>query len=271
MQKNKGFQPFARHEIYILRKKRSFRMKNKKFSVLLGTSGVFLVFVVLTVLAGCGSTQKAGSRGKDPVMLDHAGRAWGEKEVPPWLQTWNKSKSIIAVQKLPEYRGLYCFIAEDTGSNLKAVQAWLNTVAINDTIGSQFSTRLGALADVSRKTANNASYTNKLDDAITVTRDATYSAAVKESEYWVLWRIYDPDDKTKYTDEYTATVLYTMKKDIMDQQIGTMITNFMKNANTAEERAMWTGLIQAVVERGLDVEARTPAQNDGNVNITVFN
>ncbi|GHV35439.1 hypothetical protein AGMMS4952_27710 [Spirochaetia bacterium] len=222
------------------------------------------------VLAGCASL-KLGSKGKDPVMLDHAGRAWGGKELPPWLETWNTSHSIIAVEKMPEYRGRYCFIAEDTGSNLKAVQAWLNTVAINNIIGSQISTRIGSVAEANVNTANNASYTNKLNDVMTTTRNATYTAAVKESDYWVKWRNYDPDDKTNYTDEYTATILYTMQKDILNEQIANEFRTIQNNANTKEEREMWTGLIQAVLERGLDVEARTPARNDNDVNITVFN
>lgn len=230
-----------------------------------------LLSMALLVGAGCASSAKIGSKGKDPVMLDHAGRAWGGKELPPWLATWNTTKSILAVEKLPEYRGRYCFIAEDTGSNLKAVQAWLNTVAINNIIGSQISTRVGSVAEANVNTANNASYTNKLNDVMTTTRNATYTAAVKESEYWVQWRTYDPDNETISKDEYTATVLYTMEKGVLNEQIANEFRQIQANTNVKEEREMWTGLIQAILERGLDVEAKTPAQNGNDVNITVFN
>jgi hypothetical protein len=242
---------------------------NKNKFLLLGALALTLSLMVLT---GCASSAKLGSKGKDPVMLDHAGRALGGKELPPWLATWNTSRSVIAVEKLPEYRGRYCFIAEDTGSNLKAVQAWLNTVAINNIIGGQISTRVGSVAEATVTAANNASYTNKLNDVMTTTRNATYTAAVKESEYWVQMRNYDPDDKTIYTDVYTATILYTMQKDILNEQIANEFRTIQNNANTQEERAMWTGLIQAILERGLDVEAVQPASaNQDNVNITVFN
>ena len=240
---------------------------NKNKFLLLGAIAVALSFMVL---GGC-SSLKLGSKGKADVMLDHAGRAYGRKELPPWLETWVTSGSIIAVEKLPEYRGRYCFIQEGTGSNLKAVQAWLNTVAINNLIGSQISTRIGSMAEATVNTANNASYRNKLDDVMTITRNATYTAAVKESEYWVQRRKYDSDDKTNYTDEYTATVLYTMEKDILNQQIANEFRTIQNTANTPEERAMWTGLIQAILQRGFDVEAITPTQNSSDVNITVIN
>jgi hypothetical protein len=242
-------------------------MKQKRFMM-----GMLLI--ALTVLAGCASSkknEKIGKQGKDPVSLDHAGRALGATELPKWLQTWNTSRSNMAVEKLPEYRGLYCFVEENTGTNLKAVQAWLNTIQINDIIASQISTRVGSTAEAHVDTANNASYSNSITDVMTTTRNATFTAARRESDYWVYWRRYDPDDETKYTDEYSAYILYTMEKDILNQQIANEFRAIQNNANTEEERAMWTGLIQAIIERGLDVEAKTPARNDSDVNITVFN
>jgi hypothetical protein len=229
-----------------------------------------MIVLSLAVLTGCSSTQKIGKQGKDPVSLDHAGRALGGTELPKWLQTWNTGRSITEVEKLSEYRGLYCFIAEDRGSNLKAVQAWLNTVQINNIIGAQISTRIGSVAEAHVDTANNASYANTLNDIMTTTRNATYTAAKKESDYWVYWRVYDVDDETKYTDEYTAYVLYTMEKEILNEQIANEFRTIRNNANTEEEREMWTGLIQAIIERGLDVEVKTPARNDSDVNITVI-
>jgi hypothetical protein len=226
--------------------------------------------VALLVGTGC-SSLKIGSKGKDPLILDHAGRDLGVTEKPKWVQVWATSRNVINLEAEREYRDSYCFVAEDSGSNLKAVQAWLNTVQINDIIGSRISTRVGSTAEANVSTADNAEYSNFLNNVMTVTRDATYTGVVKTSDYWIKWRTYDPDDKTKSKDEYTAYVLYTVEKKTLNTQIAEQFQKILNNANTQEERQMWTGLIQAVLERGLGVEAVQPASAQDTVNITVFN
>jgi hypothetical protein len=241
--------------------------KNKIFVV-----GAAALVLSLMVLSGCASFGKIGSTGKDPVILDHAGRDLGVTEKPKWVQVWATSRNIINLEAEREFQDSYCFLAEDSGSNLKAVQAWLNTVQINDIIGSRISTRVGSTAEASVSASDNAEYSSFLNNVMTVTRDATYTGVAKTSDYWIKWRIYDPDDKTKSKDEYTAYVLYTVGKKILNEQIANQFRQIQANANTPEERQMWTGLIQAVLEKGLGVEAKEPASaGQDNVNITVFN
>ena len=230
-------------------------MNKSKFLLL----GAIALTLSLMVLAGCASSAKIGSKGKAPVALDHAGRDLGATEQPKWVQVWAKNRNVITLEADREYQDSYCFVAEDTGSNLKAVQAWLNTVQINDIIGARISTRVGATAEANVSTADNNEYSNFLNNVITVTRDATYTGFVKTGDYWIKWRHYDPDDVTKTKDEYTAYVLYTVGKKILNEQIANQFRLIQNNANTKEERAMWTGLIQAVLERGLDVESVQPA------------
>ena len=193
-------------------------------------------------------------------------------EQPRWVQVWATSRNVINLESEREFQDSYCFVAEDSGSNLKAVQAWLNTVQINDIIGSRISTRVGSTAEANVSASDNSEYSNFLNNVMTVTRDATYTGVVKTSDYWIKWRLYDPDDETKTKDEYTAYVLYPVGKQILNEQIANQFREIQNNANTKEEREMWTGLIQAVLERGLGVEAVQPASaNQDPVNITVFN
>ncbi|GHV47018.1 hypothetical protein AGMMS49546_36110 [Spirochaetia bacterium] len=242
-------------------------MNKNKFLLL----GAIAITLSLMVLAGCESL-KIGSKGKDPLILDHAGRDLGVTEKPRWVQVWATSRNVINLEAEREYRDSYCFVAEDSGSNLKAVQAWLNTVQINDIIGARISTRVGSTAEANVSTADNAEYSNFLNNVMTVTRDATYTNVIKTSDYWIKWRIYDPDDVTKSKDEYTAYVLYTIAKKDLNTQVANQFQQILNNANTKEERQMWTGLIQAVLERGLGVEAKQPASAGlDSVNITVFN
>jgi hypothetical protein len=243
-------------------------MNKNKFFLL----GAIALTLSLMVLAGCASSTKAGSKGKDPVMLDHAGRDLGKNELPPWLDAWSGDRTVNKLEAMREYRDKYCFVGEARGANLEAVQAWLNTVQINNMMGSQISTRVGSMADANVSAENKASYSNSLNDVITITRDATYTGFEPTGDYWIKWRTYDPDDVTKTKDEYTAYVFYTFNKNMLNEQIANKFREIQNNANTKEEREMWTGLIQAVLERGLGVEAKQPASaNQDNVNITVFN
>jgi hypothetical protein len=233
--------------------------------------GAALIALALTVLAGCASSAKIGSKGKDPVVLDHAGRDLGIDEKPKWLVTWATTRSVNSIEAMREYQNDYCFVEEVRGGNLKAVQAWLNTVQINDIIGSRISTRVGSTAEANVSTTDNEEYSNFLNNVMTVTRDATYTGFVKSSDYWIKWRNYDPDDAAISKDEYTGYVLYTVGKKILNEQIANQFRQIQNNANTADERAMWTGLIQAILERGLGVEAKPPSENQEALSITVFN
>jgi len=225
----------------------------------------------MVTLAGCG-TLKASSKGKDPVMLDHAGRALGSSEIPKWLQVYNANRSVTAVEAMSEFKSDYCFILEDEGANLDALQAWANTVEMMDTIAARISTRVGSTAEANVSAENKAKYSGVLNDVRTTTRNATFNGAVKNSEYWVKWRNYDPDDAAKYTDEFTIYLLYTMRKDLLDTAIAQEFQEYRNRATSDEERQMWTGLIQAVLEKGLDVEAKVPSQESSHdVNIKVFN
>jgi len=222
---------------------------------------IVCVLMALILLAGCKSTPKASSKGKDPVTLDHAGRALNQTEYPRWLLAWREERTVSTIERTL-YRNDYCFVEESTGSNLKAVQAWMNTIQINNIMGARISTRVGSMAEANIDTQDNATYSNFMVDAQTVSRDATYTGFEKTSDYWIKQRIYDPDDETIFKDEYTVYVLYTIDKKILNEQIANKFREIQNNANTKEEREMWTGLIQAVLERGLGVEA--VQQSPGN-------
>ncbi|GHV83356.1 hypothetical protein AGMMS50212_07150 [Spirochaetia bacterium] len=64
----------------------------------------------LMVLAGCASSAKISSKGKDPVILDHAGRDLGVTEKPKWVQVWATSRNVINLEAEREYRDSYCFV-----------------------------------------------------------------------------------------------------------------------------------------------------------------
>jgi hypothetical protein len=49
--------------------------------------------------------------------------------------------------------------------------------------------------------------------------NVSYSGAQRDSDWWVLTRRYDPDQKDVYSDEYTAYVLYTIPKAELNRQI----------------------------------------------------
>ena len=82
--------------------------------------------------------------------------------------------------------------------------------------------------------------------------EATYSGARKIDDWRVLARRYDPDDKGKYTDEYRVFILYTIEKDLLDEQVLNMIDAIANDGSaTAEQQNAINKVKEILAAEGL--------------------
>jgi hypothetical protein len=73
-----------------------------------------------------------------------------------------------------------------------------------------------------------ASYQQEIENILSVIVNVSYSGAQREADWWSLRRRYDPDNKTHYTDEYTAYVLYTIPRAELNRQIAFALESSVK-------------------------------------------
>ena len=155
-------------------------------------------------------------------VLEHKGTALGINELPVWVDTY-VSTGISGLEKLSDYQGSYCFVGEEIGTNLDAVQTWASTFDVSREIAATVSSRVDSLFTGASSGSPDGDYGTYFENIVKASANATYSGARKINDWWILIRRYDPDSRKKHTDEYRVFVLYTIEKETLDQQVLNMI------------------------------------------------
>jgi len=75
---------------------------------------------------------------------------------------------------------------------------------------------------------NSGEFNQEINSIVNAIVDVSYSGAQRESDWWSLRRRYDPDNKSEFTDEYTAYVLYTIPKAEMNRQVAKALETSVK-------------------------------------------
>ncbi len=205
------------------------------------------------VFVGCASNKEAEPKeleGKVKVeVLEHKGTALGINELPAWVETYI-SEGIPGVEKLASYENEYCFIGEEAGSNINALQAWVSSFDVPSEIARTVSTRVDALFTGAASGSPDGEYGTYFENVVKTVASANYSGARKVNDWWVLTRRYDPDQKRKAIDEYRCYVLYTIEKDVLDQQVMEMmdrVASESQGSTTSAQKAAISN-VRAIME-----------------------
>ena len=186
-----------------------------------------LTVIMIMTLIGCATKPNAAE--ERPLMtrrlLDDKGSGLNIP-TPAWVGIYLRD-GISGVQR--EYRDVYCVIGEQSGVNRQFVLSWADGFSarqriaqmVRTTISTELSARTRGMAESQGGAMGSASgsYSQQINDALGVIDNVSYSGAQRESDWWRLERLYDPDDSKLTSDEYTAFVLYTIPKAMMNQQI----------------------------------------------------
>ncbi len=195
----------------------------KKKNVLLAM--VILASVVMFI--GCASTpDEAVAKELEGTVksevLEHKGSALGLNELPIWVETYIL-EGITGLEDMSDFATDYCFVAETTSENLNAAQAWVEGFDMPQTIARNVSTRVEGTFSGAETGGAGDDYGTYFENVVKTMTETEFSGAKKENDWWVLTRRYDVDAKAKYVDEYRAFVLYTIPRDLLDQQVLSVI------------------------------------------------
>jgi len=194
-----------------------------KFNVKLTAALFLIIFITALAAIGCASKPKVRV-----VELENKGSALGVS-TPEWIKLYT-AYGISRVQAQSQFRDKYCIIGEESGVNRQFVVAWADHFSaqqrigamLRTTIASEYQARVqGAAQSVGGSGSATAagSYQQQIDSVINAIVNVSYSGAQRESDWWSLRRRYDPDQKDVFTDEYTAYVLYTIPKALLNEQV----------------------------------------------------
>jgi hypothetical protein len=214
---------------------------------------------VAIALLGCATAEKRRTLETPTTykILDHKGAATGNNQLPVWLTTYLDSGSLLtAVEKLPEFRGKYCFVGYAESETKLFAQRWAVSVDAPSVIATQIHTRIEGvikadeyLADTDKERAADVSQATNFA--------ATVSGARPAADWWIQMRRYDPDDASVVLGEdFRAYALYTFDKKNFDSQLAAAMQRDLDSqaALSNEERQIYTDLIKRIIQQGLDVE-----------------
>jgi len=188
--------------------------KMKKITVLL------LGLVMMGFLASCASAPKEEPKEEEvlevvtkrPEMLDHKNYQWG-KDVPEWVMM-----DVSELEELEEYENVYLFKFESPrAQSLEGAKIWTEDFnaasdivkSIDLRVRSKFSG--AAVGDLD-------AIESYMEKVVASLAEARISGMKKEGDYWVQRRYFTPEG-TVDEDAYTYIVLYSIQKEILDEQI----------------------------------------------------
>jgi hypothetical protein len=208
--------------------KRRQKMKSVKQMVVVLLAAV----AAIVVFAGCASAPKTVAQGptaprieldsQDKVVtLEHKGTGLGVEKLPAWMSEYT-DRGVPGVEALADYKGKYCIVADERGTELQQLLTWVNNFNAQQQIGAQISTRVASVFKANEsKLPDSADSTRKYSNAINTLVSSTYSGARKESDWWIKQRISESGKPDEI--RYTAYVLYSIDRKLLDDQIATGI------------------------------------------------
>jgi hypothetical protein len=182
--------------------------------------------------------------------LEHKGTAIGMDKLPQWIADYY-DRGLPGVEALADYRGKYCIVAQEYGSELQPLLTWVNNFNAQQQIGATIETRVVSVFKANEsKVPDNAdsqrSYSNSINSLVT----GTYTGARKEGDWWIKQRIAVKGQPEEI--RYTALALYTIDKKALDEQIRAEIEKL--KAGNSELAAAFDSASAQILERGLEWE-----------------
>jgi hypothetical protein len=243
-----------------MKQKKQFTRQGVLAKQTLQGAAALLALAFVMGMAACASFGGKGKKMDTPTqytILDHQGAATGKNELPQWLTVYlDSGRLAAAVEKLPAFRGMYCFIGSAESPNKLFAQRWAASVDAPAIIATMIHSRVEGMIDANEQLSD-----TEKERATTMSQAtnfaATASGARLYGNWWIQRRVYDPDNrKIIRSEDYEAYALYTFDKDQFNTQLAAAMQRDLdaQSKLSIEERRIYTDLIQRVIQRGLDLE-----------------
>jgi hypothetical protein len=218
-------------------------------------ASVLTLTVAAVMLAGCASAPGAAKAEDKVIRLEDKGTAL-DIATPKWVAV-GVGQSVSALEKESDFKGNYCILANETsvGDNqlvLQQLMTWVNNFNAQQQLGATISTRVASVFKaVENKLPENEESRRKFSNSINTLISASYSGARKEGDWWIKQRVESKDGSSVV--RYTAYVLYTIPKDVLNEQIAAQVTKAKKDNPGLD--AAFDAVTATILEKGLEWDA----------------
>ena len=187
----------------------------------------------LLFFAGCAGQQglQAPLREEEPGTVqdwnwqiqDYKNRVVGQF-IPDWVYYYYEG-NIAALENLPEYRDYYVFVSVNTGTNFAALSQW------NASFSPELDFARLAAVRIENRFLNAAArypddeYGSYFEAMIRAASDAQWEGASRKDDFWLYRSFPKTDGTSSGTDGYDFLILVIIRKDMLEQQIKTVLSN----------------------------------------------
>ena len=219
---------------------------------------LLLVAMALFVFMGCASdpetTPEPPAREiqatQKTEVLEHKGTVLGLTTLPAWIEVYI-TQNIAAVEGLDDFKDMYCFIEDADDPNKDAAVMWAENFNMAQSIAGAISTRVESVFEGVADSEDDE-YTTEFTNSVTSYIDAEIAGAKNAGSWWIHNRRFESDDPDDYEDMYTAYVIYTIPREMLDEQIENAIDKIAEDGNLAEaELSVLEAAKALVAEKGL--------------------
>lgn len=155
-------------------------------------------------------------------IVEHKGMTMGVANAPDWVVA-AISNGNAGVEAMSQYKDKYCFVADQTGNNLQALQLWAQGFSVNQEIARMVSNRVQSKFVGAAAGSPQDEFGQYFENVVKAAADATFSGVRKEADWWVKVRYFQADGKKVDREEYRYLVLMTVDKASLQKQIDDVI------------------------------------------------
>jgi hypothetical protein len=175
-------------------------------------------------------------------ILENTGTTLGYPSPPAWVEAAIQGPK--AVEKLPDYKGLFVVVVDQTGKDLEGTKAAARKLDADTSIASYLSLRVKdtfAGAQVGDKDR----IETYMERTVKSVAEARFSGFQPAGEYWVHIRWYKPDKPKVFDhDEYRVVQLYTIDKARLEDQLKKILENAVQDDAKVPEKQRAIDMVQ---------------------------
>lgn len=225
-----------------------------------------VITVALVAVLGCTNVFAAGKAKDQKVKIEivnRPGMALGT-DIPSWVEAVleGDNKTIAKSLKidLKEYQ---IFVFSNQGTDLEFLKTWTDQVDVQRQVANSFSMAVGQSANAvfSGSSGDENKKKMAIDQTIKALSAMEINGLLKESQYWIQFRKpkqgvkitkKSPDSSYEYYYEYY--VVFTMSRDLYDQQLDAALNGVEDNASETVllKKALSQNLRQPLLDKVKD-------------------
>jgi hypothetical protein len=157
------------------------------------------------------------------------------EKIPLWVNTYLEG-GIAELESSGEFEGSYVFVAENSGTNINALNQWSQGFSFAQDIAQLVARRVQARFPGSDTGSPDREYGRYFENLVRTASDAFYSGAQRRQDFWFQKQYSGGDIEGPEEESYVFLVLLTIDKDILRAQLETVLAKALEGIQTTRDQ-----------------------------------